>query len=68
LSSKPLGKVVCHDKTPFCDYQCEGCGFVMHIHKSQVPKNYQETELWTFCKSCGAELTFTQPVEWTGEG
>ena len=71
--------VICHDGTPYCDYKCPGCGFVMHVHKSQVPQamiwnptgsdvpNIRDVfELRTFCKQCGAELVLPLPV-WIGD-
>jgi len=58
--------VTCHDHTPFRDYQCSECGYIMHVHKSQLPPNYQDIELRTFCKKCGAELVLPQP-RWIGD-
>ena len=61
-----MGKVICHDGTPFCDFRCSNCGFVMHAHQSELPPNYRELELRTFCKNCGAELVLPDPI-WIGE-
>jgi len=62
-----MAEVSCHDKTPFVDYQCESCGFICHVHKSQLPSNYPDIELRTFCKGCGCELILPHPLKWTRE-
>ena len=61
------GKVLCHDGSPFCNYKCPGCGYVMHVHLSQLPHDYRGLELRTFCKKCHTELVLPHPVKWTGE-
>jgi len=62
--------VTCHDGTPYCNYKCPKCGFIMHVHKSQLPQraiwNPTEFELRTFCKQCEAELALPLPV-WIGD-
>jgi hypothetical protein len=57
-----MKKVACHDKTLFVDYQCQRCGFIMHIHQSQLPNNYPKIELRTSCTGCGCELILPTPV------
>ena len=63
-----MGKVICHDGTPFVDYRCQVCGFVMHVHKSQLPVFMDRVILLTFCKGCGTELMLPHPAEkdWVG--
>ena len=61
-----MHEVICHDHTPFCDYKCPTCGFVMHLHKSQLPPNYQDLELRTFCLNCGVELILPE-LKWHGD-
>jgi RNase P subunit RPR2 len=57
-----MSEVACHDRTPFIDYTCSACGFIMHIHESQLPTSYRLMEIRTFCKGCGAELILPTPT------
>ncbi len=59
--------VLCHDRTPFLNYECPDCGFIYHIHKSQLPATYPDIELRTICQSCRSELILPKPATWTGE-
>lgn len=60
------GKVFCHDGSPFVNIQCPDCAFIMHIHRTQLPSNYNDYQLRTFCKGCGAELCLPPITAWTG--
>ncbi|MBA7627487.1 hypothetical protein ES703_34949 [subsurface metagenome] len=56
--------VLCHDGTPFCDYRCYACGNIMHVHRSQLPDGWPESELTTTCHRCGASLILPM-IAWT---
>lgn len=62
-----MSKGICHDGSPFCDYQCPSCGSIMHVHLTQLPPDYLDLELRTFCKSCADELILPHPVNWIGK-
>ena len=59
--------VLCHDRSPYADYECPSCGFVYHLHKTQVPVGFVDLDLRTICKNCGAELNIPEPTTWIGE-
>jgi len=61
------GKVLCHDGSPFVNIQCPVCAFIMHVHRTQLPANYKDYELRTFCKRCGTELCLPPITDWTGD-
>lgn len=61
------GEVMCHDGTPFVNYQCPVCDFLMHVHKSELPDDYQEIEMRSFCERCGSELVLPLPEKFIGE-
>lgn len=61
------GKVSCHDGSPFVNVQCFVCGFIMHVHATQLPADYDDYELRTFCKRCATELWLPPITDWTGD-
>ena len=58
--------IACHDQSPFVDFECPNCGFVAHVHLTQLPPGYQDLELRTYCKGCEEELVIPQPIIWGG--
>lgn len=60
-------KVSCHDGSPFINVQCPVCGFIMHVHQTQLPTDYDQYELRTFCKRCATELWLPAITDWTGD-
>ena len=59
--------VQCHDRTPFVDYQCDVCSFIMHVHRSQLPADLSDTTFLTSCKGCGCLLTLSLPDKFIGD-
>lgn len=66
-NSQNQGKVSCHDGSPFVNIQCSVCGFIMHVHTTQLPADYDQYELRTFCKRCATELWLPAITDWTGD-
>jgi len=49
---------ICHNGTPFLTIQC-GCGYQMHIHRSQIDRKQAEIII-SQCHACGELLEFNR--------
>ncbi len=59
--------VLCHDRSPYADYKCPRCGFICHIHKSQLPADFPDIKLLSTCQNCQQELIIPETASWIGE-
>jgi len=45
-------KAVCHDGSPFVSVKC-ACGYVQHLHETQLAAIPEDAEVGSPCKGCG---------------
>ena len=57
---------LCHDGSPYFEFPCPYCGYVIHLHMSHMPPGRGSLTLRTICQKCLAGIVVPKPERWIG--